>query len=88
MTRSAELVSRLRTFCASGHYLFWPDAVSLRDETMFDQAVVAGHRQLTDVYLLGLATQQAGRLVTFDRTIPIAAVVGADASVFTVVTAD
>ena len=47
-----------------------------------------GHRQLTDVYLLGLATQQAGRLVTFDRTIPIAAVVGADASVLTVVTAD
>ena len=32
---------------------------------------------LFDVYLLGLARRMRGRLATFDRTIPLAAVVGA-----------
>ena len=35
------------------------------------------HRQLTDVYLLGLAVNTGGRLATFDRAIPLGAVVGA-----------
>jgi hypothetical protein len=39
--------------------------------------LIRGHRQLTDVYLLGLAVRMGGRLATFDRTIPLAAVVGA-----------
>jgi hypothetical protein len=34
------------------------------------------HRQVTDVYLLGLAKRHGRRLATFDRTIPIAAVPG------------
>ena len=37
------------------------------------------HRQLTDIYLLGLASTHSGRLATFDRTIPVKAVVGATA---------
>jgi predicted nucleic acid-binding protein len=32
---------------------------------------------LTDVYLLALAVKQGGKLVTFDRGIPIGAVPGA-----------
>jgi hypothetical protein len=39
--------------------------------------LVRGHRQLTDVYLLGLAVRHGGRLVTFDQSIPIASVRGA-----------
>jgi hypothetical protein len=38
---------------------------------------VAGHRQLTDLYLLGLAQRQGGTLATFDRTVPVGAIVGA-----------
>ena len=38
----------------------------------------ATHRQLTDLYLLGLARHMDGKLATFDRRIPLAAVVGAD----------
>ena len=34
-------------------------------------------RQLTDVYLLGLAVSHGEGLVTLDRNIPLAAVVGA-----------
>lgn len=78
VSRPAELVARLRKFCRSGHHQFWPDAVSLTDDTLFDPAFVGGHRQVTDVYLLGLAKKKGGRLATFDRTIPRKAVVGAE----------
>jgi hypothetical protein len=53
------------------------EAVSLRDERLFDLGAAAAHRQITDVYLLGLARRMNGRLATFDRSIPLAAVKGA-----------
>jgi hypothetical protein len=53
--------------------------VSLRDEALFDRSCLGGHRQLADVYLLGLARKMRGRLATFDRTIPLKAVRGATA---------
>ena len=68
------IIERLRTFCASGHHEFWADEVSLADAALFNPAFVRGHRQLTDVYLLGLAAKKGGRLATFDRSIPLAAV--------------
>jgi hypothetical protein len=77
VTRPSELVARLRRFCRGAHYRFWPDDVSLRDETLFDPAFLGGHRQLTDISLLGLAKRHGGRLATFDRTVPLKAVVGA-----------
>ena len=67
-----------------GHH-FWHDVVSLADGTVFDMSVVAGHRQLTDVYLLGLAHHKRGRLATFDRGIPINAVIGASRHVLQVI---
>lgn len=75
--RTAIVLERLRTFCASGHHHFWRDAMSLADDTLFDLSYASGHRQLTDVYLLGLAVRRDGRLATFDRSIPLRAVVGA-----------
>jgi hypothetical protein len=36
----------------------------------------AGSKQLTDLYLMGLAATNGGRLVTFDRTIRWRAVTG------------
>jgi toxin-antitoxin system PIN domain toxin len=79
VARPLDLVERLRTFSASGHHQFWTDVVSLRDRTLFNPACVAGHRQLTDIYLLGLARKMGGRLATLDRGIPLKAVVGARA---------
>jgi toxin-antitoxin system PIN domain toxin len=75
--RPAALVERLSKFCASGHHTFWPDAVSLRDRKLFRAEHIAGHRQITDIYLLGLARKMRGRLGTFDRSIPLGAVVSA-----------
>lgn len=71
------IVERLATFRGSGHHEFWADEVSLADTALFNPALVRGHRQLTDVYLLGLAARKGGRLATFDRSIPLAAVQGA-----------
>jgi toxin-antitoxin system PIN domain toxin len=75
--RPAQIVERLQTLRSSGDHAFWPDDVSLCDPGAFRLTV--GHRRLTDVYLLALARTHRGRLVTFDRSIPVAAVRGARA---------
>jgi hypothetical protein len=80
-----DLMDYLRGFCASGDHEFWPDVVSLRDERSFDLSLARGHRQLTEVYLLGLAVKRHGRLVTFDQKIPLAAVTGAKRDMLEVV---
>ena len=85
VNRPAELIARLRKFCRSGDHQFWPDIVSLTDDTLFDPAFVGGHRQLTDVYLLGLARKRGGRLATFDRAMPRRAVRGAERDVVEVI---
>jgi toxin-antitoxin system PIN domain toxin len=58
---------------------FWADDLSLLDEEIIDRSRVLGPKQLTDIYLLALAVKRAGRLVTFDRAIPLRAVRHADA---------
>lgn len=75
--RPPELIARLRRFCRSKEHQFWPDALLLSDAAVFDPSFVASHRHVTDVYLLGLATTRGGRLATFDRGIPLKAVIGA-----------
>ena len=80
VARASDLAGRLRRFCDSGGHVFWADELSLLDGSLFDLSRIAGHRQLTDVYLLCLAQSRGGRLVTFDRTIPLRAVKGATAT--------
>jgi len=48
--------------------------VSLLDDTSFQMSSVFGHKNITDVYLLGLAVRNHGRLATFDQSIPLKAV--------------
>lgn len=74
----AEVISRLRTLCSSPDHAFWHDEVSLLDEALFRPQLISGHRRITDVYLLGLAVRRRGKLVTFDRSIPLKAVIGAE----------
>ena len=73
---SSRIVERLRGVRESGHHVFWADDVSLRDVSRFVAGASISHRQVTDVYLLGLAKRHRGRLATFDRTIPLEAVPG------------
>ena len=73
----AEAVAVVRAQMALPGHAFWPDDVSLADPKRFDHGRLLGPGQITDAYLLALAVQNNGRLVTFDRTISIAAVRGA-----------
>lgn len=75
----SEVAQRLREATADPSHAFWSDDLSLLDPTLVDTTRVHGARQLTDAYLLALAVQHDGRLVTFDRAIPLAAVCGATA---------
>ena len=62
------------------NYHFLPDAVSLADSSLFHFARLAGSKQVTDAYLLGLAFRNKARLVSFDRNLPWQAIRGADAT--------
>lgn len=75
----AEIARRLREATAQPIHEFWSDALSVVDPALFDHTRMHGPKQLTDVYLLALAVSRGGRLVTFDRGIPISAVHGATA---------
>jgi uncharacterized protein len=87
VTRVPDLVARLTRFCSSGGHVFWKEPLSLRDADAFDTSLAAGHRQLTDIYLLGLARSHGGRLATFDRSIPLRAVRGASPADLAVISA-
>lgn len=73
----AQAAAHLRKLCAAGQHRFWPDAISLLDETILRPQFLEGHRQITDARLLALAVKNEGRLATFDRRLPIKAVRGA-----------
>jgi len=67
------VIERLADACDEDIHEFWPDEVSLLDSDVVDSTRTHGPRQLTDIYLLALAVQHEGRLVTFDNGIPLAA---------------
>jgi toxin-antitoxin system PIN domain toxin len=73
----AQVASRLAQACRTEWHEFWPDVISLVEEGVLDWQQILCSRQLTDVYLLALAVKHGGRLVTFDRSIPLSAVAGA-----------
>jgi toxin-antitoxin system PIN domain toxin len=73
------LVAMLRQSTQAPWHAFWPDDLSVLDPTRIDGTRLLSGRQLTDVYLLALAVRHGGRLVTFDRRVPLAAVAGARA---------
>jgi toxin-antitoxin system PIN domain toxin len=74
---AAEAVDRLRRAIGTEHHEYWPCSLSFADARRVNPAHVHGPRQVTDVYLLALAVEHAGRLATFDRSVPLSAVPGA-----------
>ena len=77
--RVSDVIVLLSDEVTGTDHTFWPDDVSLLDEQLIDHTRILGPKQLTDIYLLALAVKHGGRLVTFDRGIPMAAVRGARA---------
>lgn len=85
--RPAEIIERFRAFRSSGRHHFWPESISLTDERRYNRSLILGHKQITDVYLLGVAVANGGSLATFDQSIPLAAVKGATKANLTVISA-
>jgi toxin-antitoxin system PIN domain toxin len=48
---------------------FWQDEIGLSSAINLTGAILQGHRQITDTYLLGLAMHRKGKLATFDHSI-------------------
>jgi uncharacterized protein len=72
-----DIIERLREPCSASVHEFWPDDLSLLDPATVESTRIHGPRQITDLYLLALAFQHGGRLVTFDESISTDAVRGA-----------
>jgi toxin-antitoxin system PIN domain toxin len=75
----SNLIDRLQKFVEATDHDFWSDEISIRDKKIFTTEKIHGSRQLTDFYLLALATKRQARLVTLDQGIPLSAVVRARA---------
>ena len=73
----ADAIDRLGRAVATDLHEFWPCAQSLVDPMVIDRDRLHGPRQVTDAYLLSLAVHRAGRLATFDASVPLSAVRGA-----------
>jgi hypothetical protein len=74
---AAQVAQRLAEAAARPQHRFWPDSISLFDETAVDRSRLLSARQVTDAYLLALAVHNKGTFVTFDRSIALAVVPGA-----------
>jgi uncharacterized protein len=76
---AAQICQSLHRFVAGTNHEFWPDDLTFRNPEQFLAERIHGARQLTDLYLLGLAVKRGGRLATFDQGIPLSAVKNARA---------
>jgi toxin-antitoxin system PIN domain toxin len=65
----SQATAVLAGFARSPGYRFWPVDKPWAALTAPFAARIFGHQQVTDAYLLGLAVQQRGVLVTFDKGI-------------------
>lgn len=75
--RPDEVTSGLQQFCRSRYHHFWADSISLLDASVIRAELIGSHQKVTDACLLALACRNEGRLATFDRSIPLNAVIGA-----------
>ncbi len=82
---ASAVALRLQEATASEHHQFWPDGVSLLDTGIVNWKQLIGAKQITDVYLLALASGRRGRFVTFDTRIAASAVHGAGNASFCVI---
>lgn len=62
-----EAITILQALKGHTNYWYWEIDKSWVELTAPFAAQIRGHQQVTDAYLLGLAIQQKGVLVTFDK---------------------
>ena len=76
---SPDLVrTQFPAYLDSPGHQFWPDDASLMNSRLFTS--LPGSKQLTEIYLLGLAVKHGGRLATFDASIDASLIPGGAAA--------
>jgi toxin-antitoxin system PIN domain toxin len=70
----AQVAERLARAAQDRSHAFWPDSLSLLEPGRLRWDHLLSPRHVTDSYLLALAAQQQGTLVTLDRSIALDAV--------------
>jgi uncharacterized protein len=68
-----DIAARLNAFTGNSDHAFWPASLSIRDPRHFLHGSILSSKHLTDLYLLALAAENQGCLVTFDQNIPLMA---------------
>lgn len=76
----AQAIERLAGATSTEHHAFWACTISLLDRVQIERTRLHGPKQVTDAYLLALATSHQGRFVTFDRSVSLSAVPSATAA--------
>ena len=74
---AAQAAERLAEATEHSSHAFWADSISLLHPGRLMWDKVLSSRHVTDAYLLALAVEQGGHLVTLDLGIPLGAVGGA-----------
>lgn len=72
-----EMAAILQPMLAKTYHHFWPDDLSVADESKFTHKHLIGSGQITDSYLLALAVKNGGRFLTIDGGVALNSVVGA-----------
>ena len=70
----SAVCSILRQVCETPGHHFWTEDLSILE--LLEPDAIITHAQITDVYLLGLAAHNQGKLATLDKRIPMDAVRG------------
>ncbi len=70
----AVISEMLAVLCALPGHVFWPDDISLLDCHEVELSRLLHSSQVSDTYLLALASAHGGRLATFDRRLVVSAV--------------
>jgi|SRR6185437_2174558 len=79
---STEAVSPVEAITLLGEALdrstheFWPDDLNFAEAAAYLKPDISGHKQVTDVYLLGLAIHHHAKLATYDK--PLASLLPAN----------
>ncbi len=63
----ADAIALLHQITVLPEHEFWPDSLTFDQALQKTGRIMAGHRQVTDAYLTGLALSHGGLLATLDR---------------------
>ena len=63
----SSVAKLLAAFRALPGHRFWPDHISIADNSHIDIALLSSHSRVTDSYLLAVARAHGGRLATMDH---------------------